>query len=150
MRLLLAYLIVGLCAIQAYSEQRFDHSANAWVRDKQTGLVWQDTPDNAHKTFTWRDAKRYCAALRVGALSWRLPTQDELLSIIDFTQPLPEIYPVFVHVVQEDYWTNDGDDAHQAKSIFFGSGCINDTSRQKPLYVRCVHAPDTASSQTSR
>lgn len=51
--------------------------------DPATGLCWQDPP--TPRDLTWDQAVRHCSVSRVGGLSagsWRVPTLDELRSLI--------------------------------------------------------------------
>jgi len=56
--------------------------ASAAVLDRNTGLVWEKSPDPApHK---WDFARTSCAAKEVGGqMGWRLPSLPELASLID-------------------------------------------------------------------
>ena len=76
------------------------------VLDRETGLVWQrDTDDTA---YDWDGAQNVCHQLEVGGrLGWRLPSIDELATLIDKTQPilaLPEGHP-FTNV-KLFYWSS--------------------------------------------
>jgi hypothetical protein len=68
----------------------YDTSTPGVVVDKVTGLMWQrDVPASS---YTWADAKSYCAGLSLaGHLDWRLPTSIELVSLVDFTRSSPAI-----------------------------------------------------------
>jgi len=62
----------------------------AAVLDKETGLVWERSPDNAYRI--WIDAINQCYSKQVGGrLGWRLPTVEELASLVDLTQSNPAL-----------------------------------------------------------
>jgi hypothetical protein len=56
------------------------------VLDRETGLVWEKSPDSTPRAFVF--AQAHCANLRVGnRKGWRLPMIEELASIIDPSAP---------------------------------------------------------------
>ncbi len=56
---------------------------NGTVSDNVTGLVWQQSPENARLQFA--EAKSYCESLSLGGTAdWRVPTIKELYSLADF------------------------------------------------------------------
>jgi hypothetical protein len=80
---------------------------NAAVLDNETGLVWERSPST--DTFDSRGAKLRCNGLVVGnRLGWRLPTVQELSSLLDPTAgsgvKLPAGHP-FTNVQTSYYWT---------------------------------------------
>jgi len=92
---------------QKISEDRFvlvlDDEA---VLDRETGLVWQrNTGDTG---YNWEAAQNVCHHLEIGGrMGWRLPTIDELATLIDRTQSpltLPEGHP-FTNV-KVFYWSS--------------------------------------------
>ena len=55
---------------------------NGTVLDTRTSLMWA-AKDNGYN-ITWPDAQRYCENYRGGGYTdWRMPTQDELLTVYD-------------------------------------------------------------------
>lgn len=61
------------------------------VRALKTGLIWQREAPTSYPSATssygslmsWRDAQLYCTSLGLAGGGWRLPTKDELLSLLD-------------------------------------------------------------------
>jgi uncharacterized protein DUF1566 len=84
--------------------------ANEAVLDKETGLVWQKAP--AADVFTWARAQLHCNVATTGnRLGWRLPTIQELASLVDpsaASPMLPAHHPfenVQTHVQFIFYWS---------------------------------------------
>ena len=65
---------------------------NAAVLDRETGLVWEQSPDTV--TRDWLVAHRFCIDRAVGNRNrkgWRLPTVQEIVSLVDPTQNLSSL-----------------------------------------------------------
>ena len=59
----------------------------AGVLDKETGLVWEQSPDGT-TTSIWEDAQVVCNLKAVGnRKGWRVPSVNELASLLDPTNP---------------------------------------------------------------
>jgi hypothetical protein len=103
------------------------------VLDKETGLVW--TRDaNLTDAKPWYDAIKYCIAeypdwgLNIGGrLGWRLPTIEELQSLVDRSQSNPAL-PVghpFINVsTTKSYWSSTTDviQPTAAHTVYFPDG----------------------------
>lgn len=78
------------------------------VRDRLTGLVWTRSADLAAGPVTWARALALARGHRAGGLdNWRLPTINELESLVDASQhtpALPEGHP-FVNTA-DGYWSS--------------------------------------------
>lgn len=75
------------------SGPRFTDLGGGLVRDNNgSGLVWQQTVSAS--TYTQAGAIAYCAGLALDGGGWRLPTKDELLSIVD-TSFYPSTDPTY-------------------------------------------------------
>jgi Protein of unknown function (DUF1566) len=79
------------------------------VLDKETGLVWERSPNK--NVVAWPNARLMCAQKGVGGRGgWRLPTFNELASLVDpaITDPtiprLPAGHP-FLDVQAASYWS---------------------------------------------
>jgi hypothetical protein len=122
---------------------------NAAVLDRETGLVWDRSPDT--QTRTWLVAHRFCVDRAVGngnRKGWRLPTVQELLTLIDPTRDapfLPAGHP-FTNVQSDFYWsaTTFGENP----GLAWGAGFENNltepgarfTSKDLPFFVWCVRS----------
>jgi uncharacterized protein DUF1566 len=120
--------------------------ANQAVYDKETGLVWEQAPS----TFgTWQNAQIDCNSKTVGnRKGWRLPTIQELASLIDptvlFPGPtLPAGHPFNVqsNVQVPGYWsaTTNATNASLAWFVHFASGSVfSNGVKSFSFFIWCV------------
>ncbi len=77
------------------------------VLDNGTGRVWEQSPDTGAQS--WIGALNHCYGRNVGGrMGWRLPTIEELASLVDPNNPggvpfLPPGHPF--DNVQSGYWS---------------------------------------------
>ena len=103
--------------------------ASAAVLDRETGLVWERTPEAT--TTTWSNARRQCMERTTsGRKGWRLPSVHELASLIDPTvaspgPTLPAGHP-FTNI-QPHYWSasTDADNPSLAWNVNFYVGLVH-------------------------
>ena len=101
--------------------------ANDAVLDKKTGLVWEKSPQTT--SARWSVARRTCAEKSVGGQKdWRLPSLEELASLVDYSVAPPSLalppgHP-FLSVQSAVYWssTRPGDDPKGSWGVHFGLG----------------------------
>jgi len=82
------------------------------VLDKQTGLTWARNANISEKALPYEESVKLCQDVEIGGKKgWRLPTKDELISLLDTSRSgpaLPEGHPftnVLVNAGNCDYWT---------------------------------------------
>jgi Protein of unknown function (DUF1566) len=81
------------------------------VLDRETGLVWQKTPVDA-SAFEWEQARAFCLTENTGGrMGWRLPTIEELSSLVDLsTAPpspaLPAGHPFNLGAAFPAFWSS--------------------------------------------
>ena len=113
----------------------------AGVLDKETGLVWEKSPDTTSRT--WENAISYAYNKNVGGRKgWRLPTVEELASLVDTTQSnpaLPSGHP-FTNVQSYYYWSSTTNvfDPCYAWFVTFFNGVVTTTAKSGTHYVWCV------------
>ena len=82
---------------------RFLDCKNGTIKDTKTGLYWQKKSD-AH---IWVDAVYYCKSLTLGDYTdWRLPTIQELLSIVNYERKGLAIDPIFKNGIDNIFWSS--------------------------------------------
>jgi len=112
------------------------------IQDPRTNLMWEDTPHVREAKIRQPRAKEYCEELTLGGFNdWRLPTIQELLTIIDYKRVSPAILREFSYTEDESfYWTKtrvaDEDDAFWG--VNFKRGYSSKASEYYDRYVRCV------------
>jgi hypothetical protein len=118
---------------------------NEAVLDRETGLVWERSPDTTRRTWT-DNAQFLCNNRSVGGRKgWRLPGVQELASLVDPTvaplaPPLPASHP-FLNVQSSFYWsaTSSANNTDYAWAVGFdGSGFVSDGVKSSTNYVWCV------------
>jgi hypothetical protein len=86
---------------------RFVDNGNGTVTDGRTGLTWEQAPSS--DTMSQPDSVRYAGSLSLaGFTDWRLPSQDELSSLVDPDEPDIAAWLTshgFKGITPADYWT---------------------------------------------
>jgi len=116
---------------------------NDAVRDNNTGLVWEKSPQTA--AVTWNGARFACINKNVGGQKgWRLPSIPDLASLIDPSvappgPTLPSGHP-FHNVQSAGYWsaTTSAEDASDAWFVYFGRGFVDHDSKTHTGHAWCV------------
>lgn len=139
MKILLCF-IMCIAFLNAASIQR-DHG-NEVVMDYDNALMWIDNKDTITKKLSHKEAEPYCEALLyAGYANWRLPTIEELASIVDKTNTKTYIKRVFRYNRPTGYWALK---AHfrtfwfYADYMNFVSGTPYFDNRNVYKFVRCV------------
>ncbi|WP_455756216.1 Lcl C-terminal domain-containing protein [Sulfurimonas sp.] len=111
------------------------------VYDKTTSLLWQDARENDDLSITFNEAQEYCANLVIDKYKdFRLPTLNELQSIIDYRNYKPAILKGFHYAPNETFWSTTpfADDKEYVWTINFKKGDRNIKAKHYDRYVRCV------------
>jgi hypothetical protein len=114
---------------------------NEAVLDKETGLVWKKSPSTT--IMDWRTANSHCMDMSTGGRSgWRLPTVQELKSLVDKSQSSPALpagHP-FNNVLSSYYWsaTTYAYNTITAWTVYFFTGNVSVVSKSDFSYVWCV------------
>jgi len=95
----------------ALASPRFTDNGDDTITDNHTGLMWRKAAA-VWGLINWNTAIDNCDALSLGGhTDWRLPTINEIQSLVDYEEahpPLPVGYP-FTGVHSAGYWTSTTD-----------------------------------------
>jgi len=111
------------------------------VLDKQTGLIWARNAyvvGSQENRVSWELGTKLCQNIEIGGQKgWRMPTRDELITLIDSSQSapsLPEGHP-FINTGNNEggwgYWTSTdyGSDTKSAWVIGTFFGKVQDSNK---------------------
>ena len=133
------YAKAGYCYPQSFTVKTV--SGKNIVVDNNTGLEWQQTI--SEDKFIWKDALSYCENLSyAGRDDWRVPSPQELLTIVDNSTYAPAIDKAyFSNTPSQHFWSSytyisNTDNAWYVK---FNYGSVGNYSpKTNEYYVRCV------------
>ncbi|MBI5185204.1 MAG: DUF1566 domain-containing protein [Nitrospinae bacterium] len=118
----------------------YTDNGDGTVTDNVTTLVWQQKDDAIGRT--WDEAGTYCGALSLGGYDdWRLPSINELESIVDSRARIPSINAAyFPNANSSFYWssTTVANFTSLAWYVYFYYGYINFNLESDSDYVLCV------------
>jgi len=138
------------------SAPSFIDNGNETVVDQKNNLMWQQCPaglsgtscaTGSAGTYTWADALTYCNALTLAgksAGSWRLPSVNELKSIVDETKSYPAVDSgLFPSTFVNYYWSASTyvGGAEVVWLVSFGDGSVLTYPKTYNYSVRCVSGP---------
>jgi hypothetical protein len=123
--------------------QRFTRTKSMTVKDTKLGLLWQDDEYQSRKERDFNDATAYCQSLEFAMFDdWRVPTYEELLTLVDYDRFDPAIVPLFKKTFPHRYWSSSSDASSPDYiwSIDFLHGRTSTSKKSKKYYVRCVRS----------
>lgn len=141
------------------------------VIDNVTGLEWQDNIDSVQKRWVTEvnynegnygdtsgdTAMTYCSELSLDGGNWRLPSEKELQTLVNYNKEFPDLHVkdgVFEHLTTAFYWSStpvwfDGPSSGAWTVEFcYGMSAVVDSNRS--MYARCVRGEELDSSNFSR
>ncbi|MDX1960359.1 MAG: DUF1566 domain-containing protein, partial [Leptospiraceae bacterium] len=132
----------------------FTDNSNGTVTDQATGLVWQKCSaglsgttctTGSAGTYSWTNALNYCNSMSLASRSWRLPSANELRTIIDLTRTSsPTINTTaFPATFASGYWSSSSFvlGGTGAWYVVFSNGVVAYDGKTSNSYVRCVSGP---------
>jgi hypothetical protein len=108
--------------------------------DKTSGLLWHslDATDKKAK-YSYERALEMCENLTLHGRIWRLPSSEELYSIVDTTFLRPSVdMKYFGPMMHRYYWSSDSLNSQEAYAVGFKLGSVATVSKKEEAYVRCV------------
>ncbi len=135
--------IWGLDAQRQGIPQQFTTEANGLIKDVHTGLIWEN--QHSDSEMTWKEAMNFAQSLceqnYLGHSDWRLPSREELRSIVRYDDQIPAVDTnIFPHTLPAFYWTSEQHKAEtdNAWGFYFAYGCSYAAPKEKPAHVRFV------------
>lgn len=127
-------------AYQKGVSRSYTDNGDDTVTDNATGLIWQQEDDNIQRN--WADAGTYCGNLDLGgSTDWRLPTIEELKSLVDYGTSIPAInVTYFTGTISSGYWssTTYANDSNEAWNFNGEYGSIGWWNKTLTYNVHCV------------
>ena len=109
------------------------------VMDKHTGKLYYDAAISSE--MTWNQAKEYCTDMRYLGLEWRLPTKEEMRSLLELSRQKPTVKHVFKSVIPAIYWSSTEDRKTEAWYFDFDLGRYFVADKAKRYHALCVTEP---------
>ncbi|MDD2790394.1 MAG: DUF1566 domain-containing protein [Sulfurimonas sp.] len=121
---------------KAQSELYFISSANA-VQDSLNNIIWE--PLDPKQKASYEEAKDICEFKKADGRSWRLPSVDELYSIVNYNYIKPSLNAaIFSKMQNKYYWSDDTFSDKDAYVVGFSIGSVATSPKEEQSYFRCV------------
>jgi len=128
------------------NQPSYTDNGNATITDNVTGFIWQKEDEGV--TLNWTDAVSYSNNLTLAGYSdWRLPSEYELMSIVNYGTYTPSIDTTYFSGTNtSDYWSTTiyANDSTNAWSVNFYDGFVRQNSKSNSLYVRCIRGQENS------
>lgn len=143
------YASWGVCEPQSFTAKNV--AGEEIVADNNTSLIWQRSPSS--ETYHWIEAQIYCTDLNISGYAgfdtgWRVPTPQELHTIVDNEKYGPMINSNFTNIEKYGCWwtskeyTGNIEDKDEAYRFEYNSGKIVPTTKEDNCHVLCVHGSE--------
>jgi len=139
----------------------FVNNGDGTVTDNNTSLMWEtkggsdgisnvNNPNDIDNIYQWNSLSQDFISklnqLKYGGYDdWRLPSAKELVSILDFSKPVPGPtvdLSYFTYCARGGYWSSDLDavDAGMAWVVYFDTGLDDTQAKTSSFSARAVRA----------
>jgi CubicO group peptidase (beta-lactamase class C family) len=138
-----------ICDLSGQCQPAQHNAANGVVTDAVTGLAWQQElpanpcPNDGAGVCTLADAQTYCSGLSLTgyASGWRLPTANELSSLVQTTGAEPAIdTTAFPSTPPVWFWSSSPYAGSAGWVVYFFDGGSGYLDVSEAGHVRCVHS----------
>lgn len=124
-------------------ESRYFIAEDGTVTDQETKLMWMQSP--LEDTFTFQEAQQAAQNLNArkgfsGHTDWRVPSQEELLSLVVETNSPSICQEAFPDTPAGWFWTSTlhAENSADAWMVYFSNGCTFDLKCSYHGFVRLV------------
>ncbi|GAB6093762.1 hypothetical protein JCM14469_00140 [Desulfatiferula olefinivorans] len=127
-----------------------EEAGSGIVIDTTTGLMWQvaTVTGTDGDGMTFDEALAHCEAMTLGGFNdWRLPSRNEMISLVDFDRHEPALDPALFPGTKagetDYYWTSttavlNNNETKHAWSLKFMTGVSSYSEKTKKAWVRAV------------
>jgi len=134
------YASLGYCTPHSFTVQTV--SSQNIVVDNNTGLMWQQKAVESEE-HTWEEAVSYCDNLAyAGYYDWRLPTPQELLTIVDSSRIDPAADTTYFPGIPDHsfFWSSYPNAVNPDKvwGVNFNGEIYSSSRTNNISYARCV------------
>ena len=124
-------------------EPSYQNNGNETVTDLLTGLVWIESKEEVRHS--WHDAIAYCSELLFAdADDWRLPSKEELETIVNYNSTYPALHEEF-SCRSSFYWSSTPHlpNPPYAWGVYCLDGADHWLHKSNNYSVRCVRSSDS-------
>lgn len=117
------------------------------VHELNKNLYWQDDADVNGTLYTQSEANSYCASLVLDNFDdWRLPTFQELSSLVDYSDPISGLNRAFENVANGYFWTDTPCPVCKEKSFAVAekNGGYYSMDNSSEFHARCIRSDNKA------
>jgi len=110
------------------------------VKDLPNGIIWMPLEaSDKKKKYNFEEARNFCEGIGYKGREWRLPSVDELYSIVDYDYLRPSVdTALFGVMMNRYYWSDDEFGEQKGYVVGFKLGSVATSSKANRSYVRCV------------
>ncbi|MDM8524879.1 DUF1566 domain-containing protein [Desulfococcaceae bacterium HSG8] len=128
---------------QKYIDNDFKDNGDGTVADDATGLIWEKS--GVHDPVTYEKARAYIQGLNdkkfVGHSDWRLPTTEELMSLLESEKQSNDLYIDTIFDKKQLWcWSSDKRSSVAAWEVYFSDGAVFWNPLNPRSYARGVRS----------